>query len=124
VAGIGFLVAFFGYSVLYFGLDQLQGGNNGFLSLIVPGKFTEQAGDFAPTPPGTITAVTGGSPFAGGAVATGGNPGGLSAWSATTPPNGAPPGQYRVNQDGDIEVLKNGQWVLYSTPNGQKPSNL
>lgn len=34
-----------GYSVFFYGLDQIRGGNNGFMSLIIPGKFTEQQAD-------------------------------------------------------------------------------
>jgi hypothetical protein len=33
------------YQNLYFGLDQLNGGNNGYWSLLVPGKFTDQPND-------------------------------------------------------------------------------
>lgn len=43
--GVAALVALFGYSVLYYGLDQISGGNNGFWSLVIPGKFTNQPKD-------------------------------------------------------------------------------
>lgn len=43
--GLPAFVIFLGYSVFFYGLDQIKGGNNGFLSLIVPGKYTDQVPD-------------------------------------------------------------------------------
>jgi hypothetical protein len=39
VVGLAGAIAFFGYAVMYYGLDQIAGGNNGFFELVVPGKF-------------------------------------------------------------------------------------
>jgi hypothetical protein len=38
--GVG--VAFFGYSLLYYGITQIQGGNWGYLDLIVPNRWNSQ----------------------------------------------------------------------------------
>lgn len=43
--GLAGLVLLLGYNNLYFGLDQLSGGNNGWFSLLIPGKFTNQPND-------------------------------------------------------------------------------
>jgi hypothetical protein len=45
VVGIAALFLLISYQNLYFGLDQLQGGNNGYWSLLIPGKFTNQPRD-------------------------------------------------------------------------------
>jgi len=39
MAGLGFGITFFGYSVLYYGLTQVQGFNFGFLDLMVPSRW-------------------------------------------------------------------------------------
>jgi hypothetical protein len=46
MAGLGFGITFFGYSVLYYGLTQVQGFNYGFLDLMVPKRW--QAVETAP----------------------------------------------------------------------------
>lgn len=33
------VVTWMGYSLIYYGLDQVRGGNNGFFSLVIPGKY-------------------------------------------------------------------------------------
>ncbi len=43
--GLAGLVFLLGYNNLYFGLDQLRGGNNGWFSLLIPGKFTDEPND-------------------------------------------------------------------------------
>lgn len=40
MAGLGFGIAWIGYSVMYYGITQVQGGNWGFLDLLVPGRWT------------------------------------------------------------------------------------
>jgi hypothetical protein len=39
---VGFGVVFTGYSLLYYGLSQIQGGNWGFLDLVIPSRWTTQ----------------------------------------------------------------------------------
>ena len=43
--GVGFFVAWLGYAIMFYGLDQLQGGNNGFLDLVKPGAYKAAAKD-------------------------------------------------------------------------------
>lgn len=112
--GVGVFVAWLGYGVFYFGLDQIRGGNNGFLSLLVPGKYTNQPSD---SPSNPAASGTTGAPGLGGVAKTPGNPKGVSAWNATSAPKGAPAGSYRVDQDGNIQVFQNGAWVPYSIAN-------
>lgn len=45
MGALGLALAWFGYWVGFYGFDQLQGGNNSFLSLGVPGKFSLQPTD-------------------------------------------------------------------------------
>jgi len=114
VAGLGILVTWFGYSVLYYGVTQVQGGNWGYLDLIAPGRWTAAVAATPRDAPGGTATVAGGL---GSAVPTAGNPAGVNVWNATTAPAGAPPGNYRVNQDGTIEVqAPSGGWTVYSTP--------
>lgn len=40
MAGLGILIAWAGYSVMYFGITQVQGGRWGFADLVVPSKWT------------------------------------------------------------------------------------
>jgi hypothetical protein len=118
MAGIGVFIQWLGYSLFFYGIDQVRGGNNGLLSLMIPGKFSEQPKDSAG--PGPAAAATSGAPgTGGGAVAGSANPSGVSIWNATSPPKGAPKGKYRVNQDGTIEVLSNGVWTVYTAPSGK-----
>lgn len=83
MAGLGVFVLWLGYWIGYWGLDQVRGGNNGFLSLGIPGKYTDQAPDKAPAPaptapvkPATLTnpgqgiTTTSGPTSAGGAGTT------------------------------------------------------
>ncbi len=57
MVGLAGLVALLGYSLLYYGLDQVSGGNNSFFALINPFKpFTNAPKDGGgagsnPTPP-------------------------------------------------------------------------
>ena len=37
---VGSGVAFLGYAILYYGLTQVQGGNWGFLDLVIPSRWT------------------------------------------------------------------------------------
>lgn len=64
--GLGIGVIWFGYAVLYYGVTQVQGGNWGFLDLIVPARWTAAV---AATPRDTgASAATGTA--AGNALAT------------------------------------------------------
>ena len=38
--GLGVVVVFVGYSVLYYGLTQIKGGNWGLLDLTIPKRWT------------------------------------------------------------------------------------
>lgn len=38
-------VLWVGYGVLFYGVDQIRGGNNGFLDLMIPGKYRNIAPD-------------------------------------------------------------------------------
>lgn len=40
--GLGLAVAFFGYSVLYYGLTQVHSGNWSYLDLVLPKRWTAQ----------------------------------------------------------------------------------
>jgi hypothetical protein len=40
MAGLGILIAWSGYSVLYYGLTQIQGGNWGYLDMVIPSRWT------------------------------------------------------------------------------------
>ena len=45
MVGIGLGVVFIGYSLTYYGISQLQGGNWGFWDLTIPNRWTpEKAG--------------------------------------------------------------------------------
>jgi hypothetical protein len=39
VPGLGILLAWFGYSLAYYGFDTITGGNDSFLSLVWPGRY-------------------------------------------------------------------------------------
>lgn len=45
MAGIGIILAWLGYSVFYYGYDTVTGGNDTFVSLIWPGRYTPTARD-------------------------------------------------------------------------------
>ena len=112
MAGIGVLVAWLGYSLAYFGIDQIRGGNNGLLSLMIPGKYTNQPNDSGVSTPGT--------PIASSNTVNAGNPGNANPISSTSAPKGAPPGTYGVDPNGTIYVKQGGSWIIYTTPNGQR----
>lgn len=40
--GVGLLVAFGGYSLMYYGLTQTHGGNWGLLDLVLPTRWTAE----------------------------------------------------------------------------------
>lgn len=50
MAGIGIILAWFGYSVFYYGLNTVTGGNDGFVSLIWPGRYTPTPRDAGGNP--------------------------------------------------------------------------
>jgi hypothetical protein len=75
---VGILAAWFGYSVFYYGLDTVTGGNDTFVSLIWPGKYVVTAKDSGagaaapplpkPGQPGGLAAGVGGPGFAKGTL--------------------------------------------------------
>lgn len=114
-------IVWLGYSLGYYGVDQIRGGNNGLLSLMNPFKqFVEQPQDSGGTPVGTA---------APGAVATnpasgtraGSNPAGVAAISVIPAPAGAPAGTYGVDQNGTIYRKVAGAWTVYTRPNQTAP---
>lgn len=113
MVGIGIVLAWFGYAVLYYGINQITGGNESFASLVVPGRYAPVARDSAPAQTG------GGSQIA----PKPSNPGGVAVLQPTTPPKGAKPGcQYAVDQDGHEYVKCAGQgWVPYAAQSGGQP---
>lgn len=99
MAGVGILLVWLGYGVFYYGLDQVTGGNDPFLSLVWPGRYGRTPRDGADTgpsptagqlnqsglgaPPGVVTSGPGA-----GAVVGQGNP--ASAYKAPPPVPGNP----------------------------------
>jgi hypothetical protein len=72
MVGVGVFVAWLGYSLFYYGLDQIRGGNNGLLSLMIPGKYSDQPKDSGATPDtGTTTGTTALGPASTKAIAQG-----------------------------------------------------
>lgn len=45
MGGLGLALLWFGYWTAFYGYDQLNGGNNSFLSLGIPGRFKNAAKD-------------------------------------------------------------------------------
>jgi hypothetical protein len=41
---VGLTVTFIGYSVAYYGITQLQGGNWSYLDLVIPSRWADAAG--------------------------------------------------------------------------------
>ena len=126
MAGLGVLVAWVGYSLLYYGLDQIRGGNNGLLSLMIPGKYSNQPSDSPGLPPAeTGGGVVGASLPNLGSVGNAGagkqsNGNGTPTTAlpniVTNPiarPKGAPKGNYGVDVNGNVYVWRNGGWQLY-----------
>jgi hypothetical protein len=97
VLGVAALVALFGYSVLYYGLDQIGGGNNGFWSLVIPGKYSNQPKDTPDKDWSTKgTATTGNG---GGTATTPPSQGGSWTWvdsNGNPIPPGTPGGHWKV----------------------------
>lgn len=104
MAGIGIVLAWFGYAVSYYGLNILTGGNESFMSLIWPGRYTPvprdsgspaaagagQVGGQAPTyNPSTGQSV----PGTGVAPGAGTGPGG-TGYGTGNAPGYQPPGGY------------------------------
>jgi hypothetical protein len=114
--GLGIAIAFFGYWTFYYGLTQTQGFNYGFLDLGIPGRWAaaqsipkDGGGGGVPSSavPNTVPA-TGGTPPASGAKNF------PAVVVPTATPSGAPAGSYGKDQDGNVYVKKNGQWMLYA----------
>lgn len=113
--GVGLFVIWVGYSLAYYGVDQVRHGNNGLLDLMIPGRYKNVPADSsAPAP----VASSAGPPGQGGAVATKGNPSGTAIIFPTARPAGAPAGSYGVDQDGNIYVKKGGTWQVYVSATG------
>ena len=47
MAAVGIVLAWAGYSIFYYGLNTVKGGNESFMSLIWPGKYQPAARDNA-----------------------------------------------------------------------------
>ena len=47
MGALGLVMLWFGYWVAYYGFDQIDGGNNSFMSLGIPGKYTNAPKDSA-----------------------------------------------------------------------------
>lgn len=68
MAGIGLAFLWLGYAMAFYGYDQITGGNDPFLSLIVPGRYSVQPRDDAgltvgsPPSPGFKKVPSGESP--------------------------------------------------------------
>ncbi|HUO47988.1 MAG TPA: hypothetical protein VMU09_04060 [Acidimicrobiales bacterium] len=45
MVGLGIVAAWLGYCLAYHGFDRITGGNDGFVSLIWPGRYTVTARD-------------------------------------------------------------------------------
>ena len=58
--GLGLAISFTGYSLVYYGLTQLRGGNWGLLDLMIPSKWTPQTANLP---------MDNGSTLSGGVVA-------------------------------------------------------
>jgi hypothetical protein len=107
--GVGLFVVWVGYSLAYYGVDQVRGGNNGLLSLMMPGKYTDQAPDVGAQSPGTAlpagqsTIPTKGSSTTAPAVI-----------KNTTAPAGQT-GTFGVDQNGDLYKKVGGVWVPWGT---------
>ena len=43
MAGIGLGITFIGYSLIYYGVSQINGGNWGLLDLVIPGRWDKAA---------------------------------------------------------------------------------
>jgi hypothetical protein len=43
MAGIGLGITFVGYSLIYYGVSQIRGGNWGLLDLVIPGRWDKAA---------------------------------------------------------------------------------
>lgn len=115
MAGIGILIAWLGYGLGYYGVDQIRGGNNGLMSLLIPGKYSNQPNDSG----GAAGSGAGGAAVS-GLAPNAGNPGSPNIIEPTSAPKGAPPGTYGVDTNGTTYVKKNGSWTVYSAPNGQQ----
>lgn len=59
MAGLGIGIAWFGYSVFYYGVTQIQGGNWGLLDLMLPSRWAKAAGN--PKDDGTTSTPPGGN---------------------------------------------------------------
>jgi hypothetical protein len=55
MAGLGIGIAWFGYSVFYYGVTQIQGGNWGLLDLMLPSRWAAAAA--TPKDDGTTAAA-------------------------------------------------------------------
>lgn len=106
MGAIGLGLFWFGYCVAYYGYDQVTGGNNSFLSLLVPGKYANAPKDtsgpgLAPGGSSTVPKSTG-------------NPGGAAALNPTSPPAGQS-GQFAYDQNGDLYKMVNGKWTPWGS---------
>lgn len=78
MAGVGIVLAWFGYSVMYYGIDLVTGGNEGFMTLVWPGRYQpvprdQPGGGGSSGPPSGFTKPT--TPAKGAQNAVNANPG-------------------------------------------------
>lgn len=59
MAGIGLGITFIGYSLIYYGVSQINGGNWGLLDLVIPGRWDKAAA--TPKDHKTVAASSGAS---------------------------------------------------------------
>lgn len=85
MAGLGVLAAWLSYSLVYYGLNTVTGGNDSFISLLWPGRYRPTARDSGG--PSSRNAVGGTGPTVGGGKARGG-----SGRTPTIPAGSAPRG--------------------------------
>mgnify|MGYP001549732563 FL=1 len=97
MAGIGIVLAWFGYAVSYYGLNTLTGGNESFMSLIWPGRYVPVNRDSpvntAATAPGASGSANPTPQAAAGAQTYGLAPGQVNTTDPNKPIFIAPSGQ-------------------------------
>jgi hypothetical protein len=91
MAGLGIGIAFVGYSVMYYGVTQVQGGNWGLLDLVLPSKWATAAltpRDDGTTLSGKQASTTSKTVGGGGAIPGGSNAGTAALNDAAGPVGG------------------------------------
>lgn len=110
MAGVALAVMFLGYSAAYYGFTQVQGGNWGFLDLVVPGRWAAAMSTPKDAPSGVAVAV----PAGGIPNSVGGGPG-LPAGGSQPPVLQSTGANSAVDQFGNTYTKVNGVWVPTGT---------